>query len=172
MVVQTIKSLFFIPRQDDGKTYLGVSPGSQSFVSTNATPLYSGYRYLPPFPPDAPQQLYLVRARARVGLAYFFDGRNSGGAFSQFTAWVDPGGVAYQSAAGAEAGSDFSRDITLFQLYFYPTVTQAEGVAFPQTDETFPAPILCDRSAGDLIVMQWAGNAWPSWLYMELGYLA
>jgi hypothetical protein len=86
--------------------------------------------------------------------------------------WIDKGGVAYKSAQGREAGSNFTGDVTLVNIDWYRTVTPEQGAQIERRESLLQPPALCDRDAGDQIVVLAALSTFCDWIQVEFGYQA
>jgi len=139
-------------------TYVGVPAftGKQWISDTSPTNPGVFPLYLPSF---VPQRLFITACWLACSSS---PGKPFG--MSELAAWVDPGGIAYNTANGAEVGSDFTRDISL-------------GHSVVNTYDfrehfRFDPPVLCDRVAGDKLAFQASAGMDLDFVFMGLAFAA
>ena len=155
----TQSSFYWLARVGGGLSgvYESLAPGGHSFIS-DTPDLASGYEPLP-FPDWFPRKVYIPRIIA----GYACSTKPAPESINEMTVWVDPKGLGYSSAQGAESGADFTRDISLVQH-----ITSDQYVFVTRN---FNHPILCDRDAGDKLAVSVGLGTMISWLYVEFCFL-
>jgi hypothetical protein len=116
-------------------------------------------------PAWAPRKLLIVHAWAHYGFSAY--NPDVPGQACEVTAWVDPHGYAYFHAdpIGSES-VDYTRDISLLHDFVY-------DMPFERVIDSgeFSAPVLCDRDNGDLLLIEFAPNAYLDWVGFEVHFL-
>lgn len=163
------REYYWIPRifgQDpETGTYAPLPPGGWQFVSDQdpntipfqpAVGLEQRALHLPLW---FPRKVELIGAKVAWGTAL-----SSPVNPDELTAYVDPGGIFFQTGNphGAEANSNFTRVISLFQI-------SATG-QFLRTGFTIDPPILLNRDAGDLLEVKGGFSNAMSYIYVGFRY--
>ena len=163
---------YWLPRINDGDVYAGgtyapVPVGGAYYYTDLKKILPSGhgtgnYYYSLALPAWFPQRSLI----SRVALSY---GNSAATSPVEYSVYVDVKGVGYKTGhpAGAEVGSDFTRDIVLLHGF----VTDAPLV-YSSEDKSLPFPVVFDRVAGDHLVVDIGNSVALDWLSLTLGILA
>lgn len=164
MIEYTQKTYYYIPRTFGSNPFTGpyatvpaaLSPWTWVSDASDPLPAHHGHLILPPW---LPSKALISSARIAVGC-------DVSGSAADLGVWIDPGGVAYNSTnpPGQELGSDFTRDMSLYEGRFYNQLDIAPYVEFKY-------PFLFNREAGDKLLLSIHSARNVQYVYCELGFL-
>lgn len=159
------KQYYWIPRSGNSPTDFETSPnyaqvpasiGGWQWITDTPDPLGANYGHLY-LPTWFPRKAFINKVWLGAGC------NGNTGTLNELAAWVDPGGVAYASANGAEAGSNFTQDISLGHLKWY-------GFSVVECFD-HEAPVLLDRDAGDKLGFMCHNSQDVAYVFCGIGFL-
>jgi hypothetical protein len=162
------REFYFMPRVGGGLsgTYEKVPVEGVYYITDTPGPLPPPYYKPLPLPTWMPRKVFITAIEfayaANVPLD-IWQGWNEDERMAECHVWIDPKGIAYNSSNGAEEGSEFTRDITLWHHFTH------ERFVARRVDH--PKPVLWNRDAGDKLLISTAHGFELAWLYCGMQFL-